>query len=88
MLKPSKNRRERYLERMFETRSHAWKKVGLAAQVSQETVGRARRQAAFLVLLLAGEGVAYANRTRFFGHGLDTLTLGGIDDRLPPRTGR
>ena len=72
MLKPSKNRRERSLERVFETRSHAWEKVGLAAQVSQETVGRARRQAAGLVLLLAGVLLVYANRKQFFGAGLDT----------------
>ena len=57
---------------MFETRSHAWKKVGLAAQVSQETVGRARRQAAVLLLLLAGVLLVYANRKQFFGAGLDT----------------
>ena len=57
---------------MFETRSHAWEKVGLAAQVSQETVGRARRQAAVLLLLLAGVLLAYANRKQFFGAGLDT----------------
>ena len=57
---------------MFETRSHAWENAGLAEQVAHDTVGRARRQAAFLLLLLAGVGVAYANRTQFFGHGFDT----------------
>ncbi len=57
---------------MFETRSHAWQKVGLAEHVTHETVGRARRKAAFLLLLLAGVAVLYANRKQFFGHGLDT----------------
>ncbi len=64
--------RDLNLERMFETRSHAWEEAGLAEQVTHETVGRARRQAVFLLLLLAGVAVIYANRTRFFGHGLDT----------------
>ncbi len=72
MLKPSKNRKDLYLDRMFETRSHAWEQVGLAAQVSQETVGRARRQAVLLLLLLAGVLVAYADRRQFFGARLDT----------------
>lgn len=72
MLKPSKSRKELSFERMFETRSHAWQKVGLAAQVSQRTVGRARRQAALLLLLLAGVVLAYTNRKQFFGAGLDT----------------
>jgi small conductance mechanosensitive channel len=57
---------------VFETRSHAWEKVGLAGQVSRETVGRARRQAVLLLLLLGGVLVAYADRKQFFGHGLDT----------------
>src|SRR6202011_4208032 len=60
------------LERMFETRSHAWEKVGLARQVSQQTVRRARRQAAVLLPLLAGVIVAYVNRKQFFNTGLDT----------------
>jgi small-conductance mechanosensitive channel len=57
---------------MFETHSHAWEKVGLARQVSQQTVRRARRQAAVLLPLLAGVIVAYVNRKQFFNNGLDT----------------
>jgi small conductance mechanosensitive channel len=72
MPKPSTNRKDLYLERMFETRSHAWEKVGLAGQVNHETVRRARRQAALLLLLLAGVLVAYADRKEFFGRGLET----------------
>ena len=34
--------RELHLERMFETRSEAWEKVGLAVNVSQRAVKRAR----------------------------------------------
>ncbi len=71
MLKPSKKRRERSLDRMFETRSHAWREAGLAAQVSHKTVGRARRQAALQLLLLAGVVLVYAHRRQLFGAGLD-----------------
>jgi small conductance mechanosensitive channel len=72
MRTPLTNRKDLSLERMFETRSHAWEKVGLAGQVSRETIGRARRQAMLLSLLLAGVLVAYADREQFFGHRLDT----------------
>jgi small conductance mechanosensitive channel len=72
MPKPPTNRKDLYLEKMFETRSHAWEKVGLAGQVSRETVDRARRHALVVSLLLAGVLVAYADRKQFFGHGLDT----------------
>jgi small conductance mechanosensitive channel len=65
-------RKDMHLERMFETRSHAWEAVGLARQVSQQTVRRARRQAIILLPLIAGVIVAFANRKQFFGHGLDT----------------
>jgi small-conductance mechanosensitive channel len=57
---------------MFETRSHAWEKVGLARQVSQHTVRRARRQAAVILPLLAGVIVAYVDRKQFFGQSLQT----------------
>ena len=52
---------------MFETRSHAWEAVGLARQVSQQAVRRARRQAVVIVALLAGVLLAYANRKSLFG---------------------
>jgi small conductance mechanosensitive channel len=60
------------LDRMFETRSHAWEAVGLARQVSQQAVRRARRQALAIVLLIAGVLLAYANRKSLFGHNFDT----------------
>jgi small conductance mechanosensitive channel len=43
--------RELRLERMFETRSEAWQRVGLAINVSQQSVSRARRRAAVLLPL-------------------------------------
>lgn len=57
---------------MFETRSHAWEAVGLARQVSQQAVRRARRQAIALVPLIAGVILAYANRKELFGRHFDT----------------
>jgi len=63
--------RDRALERMFETRSEAWERVGLAADVmSQQSVRRARREAAILVPLTVAVLVAYAYRKQLFG--LDT----------------
>ena len=72
MPEPPPSRKDLYLERMLETSSQAWEKVGLAGQVSRARVRKARRQAVLLLLLLAGVLVAYANRKEFFGHGLDT----------------
>jgi small conductance mechanosensitive channel len=59
-------------DRMFETRSEAWERVGLAVNVSQRAVQRARREAALLLPLLAGVLVVYAERTRLFGKSNDT----------------
>jgi small-conductance mechanosensitive channel len=47
---------------MFETRSEAWEKVGLAVDVSQRAVKRARRQAAVLLPLLVAVVVIYYDR--------------------------
>jgi small-conductance mechanosensitive channel len=47
---------------MFETRSEAWEKVGLAVDVSQRAVKRARRQAAILLPLLVAVVVIYYDR--------------------------
>jgi small-conductance mechanosensitive channel len=58
---------------MFETRSHAWEAVGLARQVSQQAVRRARRQALVLLPLIAGVLIVYADRAQLFGKSLDTL---------------
>jgi small conductance mechanosensitive channel len=72
MPEPPTNSKNLYLERMFETRSQAWEKVGLAGQVSREMVRRARRQALVVLLLLVGVLVAYADREQVFGRGLET----------------
>ena len=64
--RPSK-RRDLYLERMFETRSEAWEKVGLAVNTSQRVVRRARREAAILLPLLIALLVVFDHRQQWFG---------------------
>jgi small-conductance mechanosensitive channel len=54
---------------MFDTRSEAWERVGLAVDVSQRAVSKARRQAAVLVPLLTGILVVYALRKDILGIG-------------------
>jgi small conductance mechanosensitive channel len=47
-------RKDLNLDRMFETRSDAWEKVGLSFEVNEKVVKKAQRQAVvFLVLLIA-----------------------------------
>ncbi len=66
-----KGRRERALERMLQTRSHAWEEVGLARQLGQKAAKRAQRQALVLLPLIAGVVVVYSYRRDLFGAGLD-----------------
>ena len=51
-------RRDLNLDRMFETRSDAWEKVGLSFQVNQKEVKRAQREAIFFMLGIIGVYVA------------------------------
>ncbi len=67
MRKSLRQRKDLHLERMFETRSDAWERVGLAMDVSQRAVRRARREVAVLVPLLIGVLVAYSYRKQLFG---------------------
>lgn len=67
-----KGRRERALERMLQTRSHAWEEVGLARQLGSRAAKRARRQALVLLPLLAGVLALYTYRGDLFGKGWDT----------------
>jgi small conductance mechanosensitive channel len=64
-----KGRRDLHLERMFETRSEAWERAGLAVDVSQRAVRRARREATVLLPLLIGVLVVYSHRLQIFGIG-------------------
>jgi len=84
--KKPKPRRDLYLERMFETHSEAWERVGLSVDVNEPVVRRARREAAVLVPLLIGVLVLYAHRhpllgeTKIFPHTPNSpLTTSGWD---------
>jgi len=65
--------RERALEAMLQTRTHAWEQAGLSRQLGRQAARRARREALVLLPLLAGVLVAYAYRDQLFGRDLDTL---------------
>ncbi len=53
--------------KMFETRSHAWREVGLLRQISPRVVKRARLEALVLVPLFIGVVILYDNRVSLFG---------------------
>jgi len=65
--------RERALEAMLQTRSHAWEQVGLSRQLGRQAARRARREALVLLPLLAAVLIAYGYRDQLFGRDLDTL---------------
>jgi small-conductance mechanosensitive channel len=66
-------KRDLYLERMFETRSEAWEKVGLSAgEASGKVVRKARRQIAILLPLLIGVKIAYDHQHSILGPGHQT----------------
>jgi small-conductance mechanosensitive channel len=52
---------------MFETRSQAWREVGLLRQISPRVVKRARLEALLLVPLFVGVVVVYDNRASLLG---------------------
>src|SRR6185437_15873230 len=58
---------ERGFDRMFETRSEAWERVGLAVSSSERVVRRARREVGILLPLLIAVYVAWENRASWFG---------------------
>lgn len=63
------------MDRMFQTRSHAWEQAGLSRTVSPEAragARRALRQALLLLPLMAGVIVVYTERAQIFGSDLDT----------------
>jgi small conductance mechanosensitive channel len=62
-----KPRRDLNLDKMFETRSEAWERVGLSVDYSRRAVKRAQREAMVLVPLLVGLLVGYAHRDAIFG---------------------
>jgi small conductance mechanosensitive channel len=64
--------RERALEAMLQTRTHAWEKAGLSRQLGRNAARKARREALVLLPLLAAVLVVYSERARLFGPDLDT----------------
>jgi small conductance mechanosensitive channel len=59
--------KELYLERMFETRSEAWERVGLDLTVNERAVRRARIEISLLVPLLIAVLVIYHYRSDILG---------------------
>ena len=55
------------MKRLLETRSHSWKEVGLAKQLSSRAVKRARIQTLVLLPMIAGVLVIYSYRRDLFG---------------------
>jgi small conductance mechanosensitive channel len=73
-----KTRKDLHLERMFETRSEAWERVGLAVNVSQRALRRAQREAIVLLPLLVGVLVLYNKRDALLGRGVANHWLTAI----------
>ena len=55
------------MKRLLDTRSHSWREVGLARQLSARAVKRARIQTLVLLPLIAGVLVLYSYREPLFG---------------------
>src|SRR5271154_4993513 len=53
--------------KMFETRSQAWREVGLLRQINPKVVKRARLEAVLLVPLFVGVVIFYDNRVSLIG---------------------
>src|ERR1700733_1640274 len=69
-----KPRKDLYLDRMFETRSEAWERVGLSVDFNPRTVRRAQRDALVLVPLVVAILVVYDHRDALLGkHTAHTL---------------
>jgi small-conductance mechanosensitive channel len=67
------NRQRNRARELFATRSHSWREVGLARQLSRRAVKRARIQAIVLVPVLIGTLVVYGYRDDLFGQDYQTL---------------
>src|SRR2546423_7827849 len=64
---PAPRQRPKLSPRLFETRSQAWREVGLLRQISPRVVKRARLEALLLVPLFVVVGVIYDHRVQLFG---------------------
>ena len=68
---------------MFETRSQAWKEVGLLRQISPRVVKRARLEALLLVPLFVAVVVLYDNRVQLLGDRRHPPPRGGVELEPP-----
>jgi small-conductance mechanosensitive channel len=55
------------MKKLFDTRSHSWREVGLARQLSARAVKRARIQTLVLLPMIAGVLILYSYRRQIFG---------------------
>ncbi len=62
-----RRQKELHLERMFETRSEAWERVGLDVTVNKRVIRRAQIEIVLLVPVLIGVLVLYAHRDDILG---------------------
>src|SRR5437588_6493797 len=62
-----KTQRDLHLERMFETRSEAWERVGLSVEIAEGEVRRARVAIAVLLPALIALLIVYGHRKSIFG---------------------
>jgi small conductance mechanosensitive channel len=83
MRNPLKSRKELRLERVFETRSEAWERVGLAVNVSQRAVRRARRELLVLAPLLIGVLLVHHYKATIFHYPTRTLRDGRVIREIP-----
>ena len=72
MKEPHRLKDNARISQMLQTRSHSWREVGLARQLSRQAVKRARLQLAVLLPLLAAVLLLYAYRDDIFGRDVDT----------------
>jgi len=63
---------------MFDTRSHSWREVGLARQLSAKAVRRARLETLVLLALIVGVVLAYELRQELFGVDLPVRVVAAI----------
>jgi small conductance mechanosensitive channel len=71
--------------KMFETRSQAWKEVGLIRQISPKVVKRARLEALVLLPLFAAIVFVYDHRVEWFGTHPPRHRNGAGEIVLPPK---
>ncbi|MHB8240546.1 MAG: mechanosensitive ion channel domain-containing protein [Solirubrobacteraceae bacterium] len=69
--------------KMFETRSQAWKEVGLLRQISPRVVKRARVEALVLLPLFVGMVVLYDNRVSLLGKTVPAHRVGSKHTLVP-----